>query len=562
VTFVPPQRLPLAVDALQPQRVEVRVKPGAVPAAAITGSAVIRTNNPPFTRTVTVFVAGPQPGTIEVDPLDVTFQQRNVEIVDPRGFRTRANCAEVPPATRDEVQGGVFIIRNTGMGTLQICDLQLQDPTGFFQLPPQRRWSLLAGTEVQLPVLLTANTPINRQFSAQVTIVSSDPHTPRLVVALHGEAIDPPRGVAVGGQSAVIDTVFDGACIALRRPPEGPPVIDLDAWRRMFVSPDPDVPGSIDVLSLSLRHAGPEAIVTVANPGGPVFTTHPGPDDTEPALTLMDGQLGRATLGQLDAKETPHLHVLCFALRPVARYAPAALVQSLGSFGPAIAVATTQGIDVVDLSDPTKPRRSDDLPDIIATGFAGRGNALYAVTANGIEVLTMGPPIGHRRAIALAGAQDLAWSRDVFAYALQPGVLVGLGPKPDGLLAEVGQVKVDAAARQVVSLGSRLYLLGNERLTIIDAAAPWSMRVIGEMAMPGANSISRQGRWLVVRDADGTRLLRDDGAGKLVPVAMYPGGHWSDAFIGDRLQKHLFRIVPDRKSIDIWQMRQKRARAG
>ncbi len=558
VVFVPPQNPPLALEDVQPLRVEIPVKPGAQ-VRQMSGSAVIHTNTAPFTRTVDIFVASVDPGSIQVDPLELDFQQRNVEIVDPRGFRTRAACAEEIPATRQMPQGGSFTIRNTGVGTLQICDLQLQDPTGFFLLPPQRRFSILSGGQKQVLVLLKAGTPTNQQFAASVTILSSDPQTPRLVVNLRGVAIDPPQGAVVGGHSAVIDTLFDSVCIATKLPPEGPPIVDLTDWRKVFVEPGPDIAGSIDIIEATLHQGGPAGTLAVNGPQGKRFTTHPGPDGTIPDLTLTDGQLGKAELGGLDKNAAPRLQLLGFRLSPISSYVAAAPIQDLWSSSPTAALATTKGLEFVDLSEPQKPRQSGIDPQTQAIRFAGRENDLYALTKTGIELFTLGPKIAHRATIALPGVLDLDWGAGSFVFALSANVLLTLGLNQDGTLVPLKEMKVDLAAGQLMIVNSLLYLFGKAHLRIIEATEPWSPHQVGELDLPGVTSIARQGRRLAARGAVGTRMYQYDGQGKLVLIAEYPDGHWSDGLIADRLQRHLFRIDPERKEFGVWQLNQKQA---
>jgi len=558
VAFVPPQNLPLSLADVEPVRVEVRVKAGAQ-VQALTGSALIRTNTAPFTRIVSIFVASPQPGTIQVDPPVVSFDQRNVEVVDPGSLRTRGACAEQIPVTRNVPQGGLLTIRNTGAGTLQICDLQLQDPSGFFQLPAQRSFTLLSGTQTGIPILLRVGTPVNQLFAATVTVVSNDPATPRIDVQLVGEAIDPPQGAEVGGQSAVIDTLFDSACIAARII-DNPPIIDLGDWQKIFVQPVPEPEGGLDIFQTTLNHAGDNAVMLVNGPNGQVFTARPGPPDTLPELTLTQDQIGKLEMQKLDKGADPHVHLLAFRLNPITNYTAVAPINDFWSSGLTAALATEKGLEFVNLRDVAKPGRIGVDEKIAASRLVGRSGDVYALTKDCIEFFRLEPEVGHRASLPIPGVTDLDWWNGPFAFALRSGSIVTLGLDPDGVLEPLKETKFEVGATQLRVVSGFVYLFGKELLSAFAIAEPWLLEPVGELNLPGVSSIARQGKRLVARSTAGTFVFQPDNTGKPLLMSEYPGGYWSDAMLADRLQTHLFRINPGRNSFEILAFSQKQAR--
>lgn len=551
---------PFRVHGVRQQRVEVRLKAQAAPAGEVSGVAIVKTNTPPTTHTVPVTVVAVGDGTIDVDPLLLEFEQRDQEVLDPRNFRRRRMCEEPgPPRSHLQSVGGSFRIKNVGDATLHICDLVLNDPAQVFQLPAQRRFSLFPGSEHWVPVVLNQNAIVNQQYTATVSVLSTDPATPQVDVTVKGIALTPPRGVNVGGQIVVVDNLFDSACLELRhRPGDGPPIVELEKWKDLFIDPAPVDPESIYVFEIGVRGTAGRLDLIVGE-GGPAITARSGAN-RGPSVTLLDTQMKTARIDGLREGEATHLRASSYVIVPVSEFRSRGRVNDLWASGEIAALATEGALQFVSLADLERPKLLTTIRDARLTRLEGAGTALYGVSGDGLEVFSLAGEPKRQSRLEVAEARDLAVIEGM-AYVSTPEALLVVGFEKDGTPAVLNRLKADGRHTQIMASPSTLYVFGDEKLTAFSLERPWLPERLGTTEMPGVKSISHWGPHVSARSDVGTRILELTAKGALAEIGDYPGGHWADGFRADRHHRHLFTRRADGAGFNLWHARRRAARA-
>lgn len=561
--FLVPQNAPpdgpFRVHGVHQQRVEIRLRPQAAPPGEVSGVATVKTNTPPTTRTVPLTIVAPGDGTIEVDPLLLEFEQRDQEVLDPRNFRRRRMCEEPgPPRLHLQSVGGSFRIKNVGDATLHICDLVLNDPAQVFQLPPQRRFSLFPGSEHWVPVVLNQNANVNQQYTAIVSVLSTDPANPQVDVTVRGTALAPPRGVNVGGQIVVIDNLFDSACLELRpRPGDGPPIVELEKWKDLFTDPAPVRPESIFVFEIGVRGTA-DRLDLIVGEGDEAITVRSG-EYRGPSVTLLDNQMRTARIGGLREGEATHLRASSYTIEPVSEFRTRSRVNDLWASGDIAALAAGDELQFVSLADPRNPKLLTSIRDAHLSRLKGTGSALFAISPEGLEVFSFAPEPGRRGRLAVADAQDVAAVEGVAYVAAPDGILV-VGFEKAGTPVVLHRLKTDGRPAQIMASPSTLYVLGEEKLVTFSLERPWLPERLGTTEMPGVKSISHWGPDVSARSEAGTRILELTSKGKLSEIGNYPRRHWADGFQADRHHRHLFTIRADGGGFDLWHATRRAAR--
>jgi hypothetical protein len=551
---------PFRVHGIHQQRVEVRLKPNAQPQGEVSGATVVRTNTPPTTRTVPITIVAVGDGAIDVEPLVLEFEQRDQEVLDARNIRRRRMCEEpAPPRGQLQSVGGSFRIRNVGNYTLHVCDLELNDPAQVFQLPVHRRFSLAPGGERWVHVVLNRNANVNQQYTATLTVHSTDPANPQVEVTVRGTALTPPRGVNVGGDIVVVDNLFDSACLELRpRPGDAPPIVDLERWKELFTDPAPVDPATIFVFEVGLRETLGRLELIVGE-GDRAIVARSG-EHAGAVVTLLDSQMKKARIEGIRGGEATHLRATSYAIGRVSDYKSGTRVNDLWSSGDIAALATGDGLQFVSLADPRKPKVVSTIRDARLNRLEGTAAALYGISPEGLEAFALTPEPGRRSRLELAGARDVAAVEGIAYVAGMEGVVV-IGFEKDGTPAVLHRINGGALPIRIMASPSTLYVLAEEKLTAFSLERPWLPERVGTTAVRGVKTISHWGPHVSVRSEDGTRVFELTSKGALAEIGSHPGGHWADGFRADRHHRHLFSMHEDGRGFDMWRANRRIARA-
>jgi hypothetical protein len=539
---------PFRVHGVHQQRVEVRVRPNAVP-VTLTSSVIVRTNTPPFTRHVRILVDTQNGvGPLQVDPPLLEFEQRNGELVNMKNFDQRQHCGVPAPAPGAIVPlGASFKIRNAGGGLLHVCNLALNDPNGVFELRHAKTFTLSGLSEANVAVSLNANAQVNRQYTATITVVSTDPQHPQVDVTVRATALDPPQGIGVGGRIAVVDNMFDVACLELLA--EGPEIaVDLERWKGLFTDPAPGGGDWTSIFEVALE--GPEGLDLTVRNGAAVAAQ--GKVGAGPlALTLPSAEMTGGAVKGFAGGAAAHLKVRSFGLAPAFRYQSQAAAQDLWAAGDLAALATRDELRLFRLDGKAVLLGSEAMG---LTRLAGAGSALYGLSARGVESFLVGDKLTRRAGLALTGALDLAvGGGGTLVYALTAkgiSVVDTTNPAKPVLL----RVITLSAAKRILAHRSRLYTLGDKTLTWFGLDKPATPQKLGALDLPQSSRLSGWHKSLAVSGANGTRMYRAAGAG-VAEAAVYPKGHWASALVGGRSFSSL-----EADGFTVWQVRRRSAR--
>ncbi len=562
VVLVPqnePVARPFRVHGVNQQRVEIRINAAPPAGAAISGAAIVRTNTPPTTRTVPVTFAATGEATIEVDPTLLVFEQRDEEYVDLRNLRDRNMCREpIPLAGNLRSVGASFTIRNIGPGVLHICDLVLNDPNQVFQLSGPRSFSLLAGSETHVALVLNMNAAVQQQYTATVSVISTDANNPQVDVTVRGTALTAPRGINVGGQIIVVDNFYNAACLDLALPDDGPIVeIPLDKWVDIFVDPIADPPDTIGIFELSVRHSLDDLDFVVREGRNPIVEANFGGATGRP-LTLLEPQMKTGAFKGLQEGTKAHFHVSAYEISPEREFRTKAPVKALWASGSRILLSTDGQLIFLRLEKDSL-EVTDVLKNVDLGRLAGK-KRVHGISKRGLEVLSIDDRLDFGSGLKVSGALDLAVKDDRLVYLLTKDSLLTIDVSTAGEGRVLVEQRLDHRYEQVILIQSHLYLFGNETLAVYDVSRPWIPSFLSAIKLRNVEQISHLGTDITATGKNGTQVLALGNDGKPRPVIHYRDAHWTSSFIVDRHHRYLLSLMPGRRGFKLWRSQTRRVR--
>jgi hypothetical protein len=192
----------------------------------------------------------------------------------------------------------------------------------------------------------------------------------------------------------------------------------------------------------------------------------------------------------------------------VGAYASQGLAHEVRVVGSFAFMATSEGLEIVDVTDPGAPAGVAHLGGGEAWGVDVRdGLAYLAVPATGLKVVDVRDPSSPREIGTVSGTQ-MAWDVHVhegFAYVgcHEAGVRI-LAVSANQLPQVIGRYLDDdgGEALGVWGDGEYLYVADNFAIEVLDVRDPAALYEIGEVGrVHGAHGLDVNGMWVYVAEA-------------------------------------------------------------
>jgi hypothetical protein len=548
-----PAGTPFRVHGIHQQRVEIRVRPGDQP-ANITSSVIVKTNTPPFSRPVRIIVdASGGLGPLEVTPNPLEFEQRNEELLDVGSLARRGSCREAnAPTSRPVSVGAYFTIRNTAGGTLHICDILINDPNGVFELSGPRTFELLPFAAVNVSVYLNENAQVNQDYTATISVLSTDAQNPQVDITVAAVALDPPQGGSVGGIPVVVDNYWNQLCVDLLGQGLGGPPIDLQGWTETFTDPSPDRRDPRTIYDLAFKDVAGRLDVMIEGRGGGMVRGLAGGLSAGLSLQLTEGQVGKMSLSGIQGGRAGVLQVRSLRIYSVGRYDARSPILNMLASQAFIGLALAEELQVVNVENQQKPVLVNSERGLKLSRLAGSRKSVYGISEDGIEAFTT--TWKRTGSFSVQAARDLALHPEnelVFVLSDMGIAVVDFSHQRPRIAAET---RLDDPGIRMLTVGSWLAVLGKRDVKIFDISRT-QPKVASSMAVAGAKEMSAWLGQVALHTGEGTEMFVVDPRGKLSQVASYLGGHWADGFVAGR------RLLSSKGSVfTLWRMEQRHAR--
>jgi hypothetical protein len=208
-------------------------------------------------------------------------------------------------------------------------------------------------------------------------------------------------------------------------------------------------------------------------------------------------------------------------------------------------LATDAGLEVVEWSDPSAPKRVGETELSGLRGLALGGHSLFAAVGEEIVLLDVSRPTrpAARASAKLDTPARALATHDRFVYAAGDDHVVTF--EVDGkALRQRDRCAVPPGARWLICTGDGLLVVGPDSLALLALDEPSRPRPVVTGKPPATPDLaSRRGPFVMLHSGDTSHLVAAQN-GQILPVATFARRHWSAEFLaGD--DDRLYAITPD-----------------